>query len=390
MDESCASFRSSTFTAPTARVIAFYLPQFHPIPENDRFWGAGFTEWTNVAKAKPLFRGHVQPRLPRELGFYDLRLPIIREQQAELALSNGIEGFCYWHYWLGGGRRVLERPFQEVLESGTPKMPFSLAWANHSWTGVWSGSPNKILLEQTYPGQQDEVDHFNWAIRAFEDQRYQRVEGKPIFFVFAPHELPNATAFIEHWRELAIKSGLPGIFFVGFADRRDEAGRYTTKALQSFDAVVPHPPHDYIRDRNRSVTGKLSKLILSRDFRKIIPHEFFGRSRRPMRYRYSQAVRTAFHDLPQGDRFLPCIMPGWDNTPRSGVDGVVFENATPDLFAEYLEKAIRIVNANPPDRRIVFVKAWNEWAEGNILEPDNSNGIAYLEVIRRVVRSGCP
>ena len=163
-----------------ARLIAFYLPQFHPIPENDEWWGKGFTEWTNVAKARPLFRGHHQPLVPADLGFYDLRVPETREAQASLAREYGIEAFCYYHYWFAG-KRILERPFDEVLASGQPDFPFCLCWANQSWTGVWHGAPNKVLIEQTYPGQDDHRRHFEYLLPAFADRRYLRVEGKPVF-----------------------------------------------------------------------------------------------------------------------------------------------------------------------------------------------------------------
>ena len=203
-----------------ARVIAFYLPQFHPIPENDKWWGKGFTEWTNVAKAKPLFRGHDQPRIPADLGFYDLRMPEVREMQAELACEAGIEGFCYWHYWFGNGRMLLERPFREVLDSGKPKFPFCLGWANHSWsTKTWIDKKgavgNAVIAEQTYPGVDDYRMHFDYLLPAFKDRRYIKVDGKPIFVIFAPLDIPDVSSFISLWRRLAQEAGLNGIHFVG-------------------------------------------------------------------------------------------------------------------------------------------------------------------------------
>ena len=172
----------------TPRLIAYYLPQYHPIPENDGWWGRGFTEWTNVAKARPLFRGHYQPHIPADLGFYDLRLPEVRQAQAELARQAGIEGFCYWHYWFAG-KRLLERPFNEVLASGKPDFPFCLAWANATWTGIWYDAPDRILMEQTYPGQDDHKAHFNALLPAFLDERYIRGGWKanlPGFPAFRP------------------------------------------------------------------------------------------------------------------------------------------------------------------------------------------------------------
>ncbi|MFM7439390.1 MAG: glycoside hydrolase family 99-like domain-containing protein, partial [Snowella sp.] len=200
-----------------ARLIAFYLPQYHPIPENDEWWGKGFTEWTNVTKAKPLFKGHCQPNLPADLGFYDLRIPEVREAQAQLAKDHGIAGFCYWHYWFGKGKRLLDRPFSEVLKSGKPEFPFCLAWANHSWSGIWLGSPDKILIEQTYPGLEDYQDHFAAVVEAFADYRYLTVDGKPIFVIFEPYALPNPREFTQCWQQLSQQAGFPGIYFVGLS-----------------------------------------------------------------------------------------------------------------------------------------------------------------------------
>lgn len=194
---------------PIARIIAFYLPQCHPIPENDAWWGPGFTEWTNVAKARPLYPGHVQPQLPADLGFYDLRVAEVRAQQAQMAADCGVEGFCYWHYWFGGGKRILERPFHEVLSTNQPDLPFCLGWANQSWTGIWHGNPKSVLVEQTYPGPADEAAHFAWALPAFRDARHIRVDGKPMFVVFDPYDMPSTISFIEHWRRLLPRLACP-------------------------------------------------------------------------------------------------------------------------------------------------------------------------------------
>ncbi|MBR1455274.1 MAG: glycoside hydrolase family 99-like domain-containing protein, partial [Lachnospiraceae bacterium] len=193
-----------------ARVIAFYLPQFHPTPENDKFWGKGFTEWTNVAKAKPLFKGHHQPHIPADLGFYDLRMPEVRDAQAKLARDAGIEGFCYWHYWFGNGKQFLQKIFDEVVESGKPDFPFCVGWANHSWNNKnWVNTPtfskDYYIAEQTYPGAEDNEKHFYSLLKAFKDPRYIKVDGKLLFYIFAPLKFPNVSAFISQWNELAKK-----------------------------------------------------------------------------------------------------------------------------------------------------------------------------------------
>jgi hypothetical protein len=370
---------------PRARVIAFYLPQFHPIPENDEWWGAGFTEWTNVAKAKPLYRGHVQPRLPADLGFYDLRVPEVRELQAILARKAGVESFCYWHYWFGNGRRILERPFAEVLANRTPDFPFCLAWANQSWTGIWHGLSNTTLIHQTYPGKADEEAHFRWAQQAFEDSRYSCVDGKPIFVVFSPSDMPSTEAFIDHWRELAHKAGYPGLYFVGVWDGYEAPGeRYHAPQLQPFDAVTLLGPHDHIAKTGggggSTAPSWLKRLVPAR-VKALRSANLNG----PKRVPFESVVAKAYHDMPAGERFLPSVLAGWDNTPRSARRGLVYEGFTPELFKAHLEKAIARVQDHPKGQRLVFLKAWNEWAEGNIVEPDAIFGHALMNSLREAV-----
>jgi hypothetical protein len=373
--------------SPAARLIAFYLPQFHPVPENDESWGRGFTEWTNVAKAKPLFPGHRQPRLPADLGFYDLRVPEVREAQAQMARNAGVEAFCYWHYWFGHGRRILDRPFEEVRDSGKPDFPFCLAWANQSWTGIWHGSPKSVLIKQEYPGRADEEAHFRWAQKAFEDPRYLKVEGKPMFVIFAPHDLPSTEGFISHWRELGAKAGYPGIYFVAITNRY-AAGvdRYRDQIFSPFDAVTPLVPQDYletvaIETRRFDVNRRLKELNFGRRLDKLKSE----RLKRPLRMNYADVVAHALEGMPPGDRYLPSVLPGWDNTPRSGHRGVVYEGETPEMFKIYLQKAVERVAGYSNQRRIIFLKAWNEWAEGNYVEPDSVSGHAYLDAISSVL-----
>ena len=371
---------------PAARLIAFYLPQFFPIPENDEWWGPGFTEWTNVAKAKPLFPGHWQPHLPADLGFYDLRVPETRARQASLAREAGVEGFAYWHYWFGNGRRILERPFNEVLISGEPDFPFCLAWANQSWTGIWHGSPNTTLLEQLYPGPDDFRAHFEWCLGAFRDPRYMRVDGKPIFILFAPHDMPSTVDFIGQWRQLAEQAGLPGLYFVAISNAfAPNVNPYRHPIYEPFDAVTPLVPQDYIYGVGRARRHSLPRLAKELNFggrlNKLKPVRF----RRPTRIEYTDVVAHALDDMPPGRRYLPSVLPNWDNTPRSKHRGVVYENSSPALFGHYLEKALRHVATHPTSERIIFLKAWNEWAEGNYVEPDATFGHAYLEVLRQTL-----
>lgn len=346
-----------------ARLIAFYLPQYHPIPENDAWWGRGFTEWTNVTKARPLFKGHYQPRLPADLGFYDLRVPEARQAQAELARSAGIEGFCYYHYWFGG-KQLLERPFKEVVASGSPDFPFCLCWANQTWTGVWHGAPDRILIEQTYPGEQDNREHFLSLLDAFSDKRYMRVGGRPIFVIYRPTELPDSVAFLSQWRKFAIQNGLPGLHIIAHVTDGEPGFDYKARG---FDACVRVCAHRVFRDGR---LGRMRQRYLS----------LLGRPRNLKSYR--DALPFFLEGCSEAPDVYPCAIPNWDNSARSGILAYVLRDSTPDLFRTHLKETLALVESRPPDERLVFIKSWNEWAEGNYLEPDQKFGHEYLDVVR--------
>jgi len=380
--------------SPNARLIAFYLPQFHPIPENDEWWGKGFTEWTNVAKAKPLFKGHYQPRLPADLGFYDLRVPEVREAQAELARNAGIEGFCYYHYWFGGGKRLLERPFNEVVASGKPDFPFCLCWANQTWSGIWHGEPGRTLMEQTYPGPEDHREHFFSLLNAFLDKRYVRINGRPIFMIFRPAELPDVSAFIQQWQGLAVENGLPSLHFIAHMFSEDPAWDYKAAG---FDSCVVEGARRAFAIRARDLflgvgsNGSGHRRVATRDTTASRFREWLWRRSRATLGQFSN-VRLYSHAFPfmlQGcsDKpgVFPCVIPNWDNTPRSGTRGWVLHESTPELFGMHLREALTLVRSRAPDERLVFIKAWNEWAEGNYLEPDRKFGNDYLRVVREEV-----
>ena len=361
-----------------ARLIALYLPQFHPIPENDEWWGKGFTEWTNVAKATPLFRGHYQPHIPADLGFYDLRLPEARAAQAEMAREYGIEGFCWWHYWFGNGKRLLERPFNEVLRSGEPDFPFCLGWANASWTGIWYGAPDRILVEQKYPGRCDYEEHFWAVLEAFQDRRYITVGGKPLFVVFRPHELPEPRVFTDCWRELAHRAGLAGIHFAGVPS---EVWDRWVPEDYGFDASILNNLYPAFIEAQR-VPGDLANRLCRRTTGKDFRTWYRTILARPYVVSYARALELAVPSLSAVCTQYPGVMPNWDNTPRSGLDGTVFCGSTPELFQVHLRRVLDQVSDRELDDRLVFVKSWNEWAEGNYLEPDLRFGRAYLEVVR--------
>ena len=346
------------------RFIAFYLPQYHPIPENDMWWGKGFTEWTNVAKAKPLFRGHYQPRLPADLGYYDLRVPETRFEQAKMAQEHGIEAFCYYHYWFGG-KRILERPFDEVLESSEPNFPFCVCWANETWTGIWHGAQNRILMEQTYPEHDNEA-HFNHLLNAFSDDRHILVEGKPLFLIYQPLAIPNPKKFTDTWREMALKAGLKGLYLVGVHSPPD-----WIPANSGFDGCVnpKFPSRRRMHVPRREVLAWLANIYESK----------LGL---PTRYPYKDIINSLFDYVDLRHSKYPCVVPNWDNTARSGANGLVLEGSTPEAFGIQVKKALDLTKSQPSDKRLIFVKSWNEWAEGNYLEPDKKYGKAYLEIIK--------
>ncbi len=339
---------------PRARALALYLPQFYPTPENNDWWGAGFTEWTNVVRAKPLFEGHYSPRLPSSLGFYDLRLDEVRDRQAQLARAHGIEAFCYWHYWFHG-RRLLSRPFDEVLTSGSPDFPFCLAWANQTWSRRWhgSGDTDEVLIEQTY-SVEDDLEHARYLVRAFADPRYVTVDGRPLFVIYAPFDLPDPRRTTDTIRRLSIAEGLPEPYLVGLNLLKPDAD---TRPL-GFDRTVNYQPIF------TAVPGAWDKGL------KI--------------YDYTIAVRNMLAQ-PRDYPYHPAIIVSWDNTPRRGDEGIVLINSTPDTFEQQLRNVVTSVADEPPEYRLVFLNAWNEWAEGNYLEPDERFGLDWLRAVRRAV-----
>jgi hypothetical protein len=349
------------------RALAFYLPQYHPIPENDEWWGPGFTEWTNVASARPLFPGHRQPRIPGALGFYDLRVPETRAAQAELAASAGIAAFCYWHYWFGG-RRILDNVFEAVLRSRHPAFPFALAWANQSWTGIWHGAESRILIEQTYPGDEDHRRHFEYLATAFSDDRYFKVDGKPLFYIYEPRALPRIADVAALWRRLAAQAGFDGLYLVGEA-KGGNAVPDGAAARMGLDAIVPvrlppqaRHPREWLRQRSRGARLVSVRGPTVYDGEKLVDDLVAP-----------EAGRADIH---------PCVIPNWDNTPRSGRRGRVIEGTSPAFFARQLSTALAAIEHKPLETRLLFIKSWNEWAEGNYLEPDRDKGTALLDVLR--------
>lgn len=356
---------------PKARILAAYLPQFHPIPENDKWWGKGFTEWTNVGKAKPLFKGHYQPKVPADLGYYDLRLPEVRQAQADMAKEYGIEGFCYWHYWFGNGKRLLEMPFNEVLATGKPDFPFCLSWANHSWQDKQfsKDGTDKLLIEQLYPGDSDYTAHFNALLPAFKDKRYICVDEKPLFQVYLPLQIPDAENFIAIWQRLAVENGLKGIHFVGHTLHIEDKDKILQKG---FDAVNIVRLYHFF---------KPVYSLPERAFIKMM-RVWFGHGQI---FDYSKLWKYFTGKEDALENCYPSIIPNWDHSPRSGRKGHIFINATPEAFKKHVKSVLEIVKNKNPEHQIIFLKSWNEWAEGNYIEPDLKYGRGHLEALKAAI-----
>jgi lipopolysaccharide biosynthesis protein len=360
------------------RLLAFYLPQFHPIPENDRWWGAGFTEWTNVVKARPAFRGHHQPQLPTELGFYDLRVPEVREAQAELAREHGLSGFCYYHYWFNG-RRLLQRPFEEVLTSGRPDFPFCLCWANENWTRAWDGAAREVLMPQEY-SPEDDRRHFDHLAPAFRDPRYVRVDGKPLFLVYRTELLPDPARTAEIWREQARLSGIGELYL---ARVENFVAGIDPKTI-GFDAAVEFAPDWRALPAPILRRQRWTPLTWLQRHIRIAPKVYFEHRV----YRYETLVRRMLAKPSPSYKQLRCLTPGWDNSPRRAKGAFIFRGSSPRAYEHWLRELVRsTLDRFQGDERILFVNAWNEWAEGNHLEPDDRWGRAYLEATARALKA---
>lgn len=359
-----------------AKVIALYLPQYYAFKENDEWWGKGFTEWTNVGKAKPLFKGHLQPKVPADLGYYNLKMPEVREQQVQMAREAGVKAFCYWHYWFGNGTRLMWEVFDEVLKSSKPDFPFCLAWANHSWYAKnWNTDgtigKDKLLIEQKYLGLKDYRMHYDYVVQAFKDVRYEKVEGKPIFHVFNPRDLPDE--FIKLWNQWAREDGFKdGIYFTCRVDT-DHAGKCDKQYWlgKGYSAILPDRLRDCLKKNERSyyynrimeiVKGWMGLPVLYFNYSKI----------------YKCFLDT---DYDLANDIIPTILPNYDHSPRSKKNGVIFDKATPKNFSKHLKDISELLERK--ENKIVFLRSWNEWGEGNYVEPDLDFKDGYLKELAK-------
>ncbi|MDW8347986.1 MAG: glycoside hydrolase family 99-like domain-containing protein [Bacteroidia bacterium] len=373
------------------RAIAFYLPQFHPIPENDTWWGKGFTEWRNVVKARPLFKTHYQPHIPKDLGFYDLRLEESRLSQETLAKQYGIYGFCYYHYWFNG-KRLLYEPLQRKLKNQKEDMPFMICWANENWTRRWDGLEQEILIKQVY-SENDDREHIRFLCKHyFSDERYIKIYGKPFIAIYRPSLLPNISNTIQLWRKEAIKCGI-GDIYVGLVNsfgHNYSARDYGADASIQFAPHLQHPKRYFNNVFSKFLfqiyNGKESLCIKTLQF--ILSHfKFYYKNPYIQNriYDYHELVMSQINK-PIEIQTFPCIFPMWDNTARKkGKNALIYINSTPKKYAEWLENIANKFIPWSDEENFIFINAWNEWAEGNHLEPCEKWDKAYLEATYQVL-----
>jgi lipopolysaccharide biosynthesis protein len=351
------------------KVIAINLPQFHPNADNDEWWGKGFTEWTNVVKAKPLFKGHYQPQLPTDLGFYDMRLPETHDEQAKLAKEYNIDGFCYYHYWFSG-KRLLNEPIDEILRNKSPDFPFCYFWANETWSRRWMGEEKEVLIKQEY-SEEDDRNHANWCVQSFKDERYIKINGRPIFLIYKPFDLPNPQKTIKIFEQVCKENGISKPFFVASNSHDLEKNPYEL----GFDQALHFQPRMQVLSEFMKEEATVKKLIRN------TLNGIFNAKLRVYNYKY---YKDRIKNLVMKYPGFPCVLVGFDNTARRGKNAIILKDQSVELFEESLKVAYDDAMKLKPDEQIVFINAWNEWAEGNHLEPCRQFGRQYLEAVKRV------
>ena len=351
------------------RIIAIHLPQFYPFKENDEWWGKGFTEWRNVTKAKPRFLGHYQPHLPADLGFYDLRLKECRQAQIDLAKQYGIYGFCYYHYWFNG-KLIMEKPVEAMLNNKDEDFPFMFCWANENWSRNWEGGFNKILIEQKY-SDEDDLKHFYYLLPFFQDDRYIRVDGKPVFCIYKTSLFPNIERTISLWQNEAQKYDFQ-LYICRFESGGFWGKKYMTPSINAAIEFQPHNMGEYAHYKN--LLYKTYKLLFHKEkFNQIISYPGY------IKYQCKQPMFKEY-------KRFPCIFPSWDNSPRrNNRPFLAFTNANPKSFELWFDHVYNTFQPFSNEENFIFINAWNEWAEGNHLEPDLKYGRGFLEAIQKVI-----
>lgn len=362
------------FTMSKVRPIAIYLPQFHPIPENDEWWGKGFTEWTNVVKSRPRFDDHYQPHLPADFGFYDLRVHQVQIEQAELARQSGIYGFCYYHYWFNG-KKLLETPVEQILAAGTPDFPYMLCWANENWTRRWDGAENELLIGQNF-SEEDDLAHISYLERFFRDPRYIRVDGKPVFAIYRPALMPDIRATLDLWRKICRQNGVGEIYFLYMQSH----GEKRPPEEMGFDASVEFQPNFADFPKQHKLHGRGIRNAISKWKKKRIPPE-----ERDGIFLYDDIVKKFLSEDAVAYKRYPCIFPGWDNSARRKSGATIVHGSTPEKYRRWLHATVERFKPYAKDENFIFINAWNEWAEGNHLEPCVKWGSQYLDATKMVL-----
>lgn len=361
------------------KVIAFYLPQFHAIPENDAWWGEGFTEWVNVKKAKPLFEGHEQPRIPYENNYYNLLEPDVMRWQITLAKEYGVYGFCFYHYWFDG-HKLLEKPVESFLKDTTMELPFCLCWANEHWTNAWVSKENKVLIEQRYGEKEQWREHFEYLLPFFNDERYIKEDGKPVFVVYRPEIIDCLNEMLDYWQDLAKENGLQGIKFVYqhpsfyvLPNKDDSRFENYIEYQPTFArTMIQSDKHRFLKKIKRKVALVLEKYCKI-DLRFVADNKL-------KHIDYDETWEYILRHQPD-EKAFPGAFVDWDNTPRRGEKGIVYDGVSEEKFRRYMSAQIK--NARSKYKKdYIFLFAWNEWAEGGYMEPDESRGYGMLEALK--------
>jgi len=366
-----------------AKIIAFFLPQFHTFPENDKWWGKGFTEWSNTKKAKPLFEGHYQPKVPLNENYYNLLDDNVKKEQVKLAKEYGIYGFCYYHYWFKDGKKLMEKPIEQMLRNPEIDMPFCLSWANEPWSRRWDGSENEIIMPQDYGEKEEWKQHFLYLCEFFKDSRYIKINESPIFIIYKPEQIPNLNDMLDYWNELAVESGIPKIVFAfqhpQFYYLKDMDYSRFSYGIEFQPAFSNMDTEYYTKDKKERIKYLCSNPSLI--IRKI-KNKYKGN--KPNIYSYDATWKRNLRTKPKNEKMIPCAFVEWDNTARRGKDGICYKGSSPEKFEKYMKQLLK-KEKELYKKDIIFINAWNEWAEGAYLEPDEKHRYEYLQALKNAI-----
>lgn len=357
--------------------IALYLPQYHMIQENDQWWGEGFTEWTNVKKAVPLFKDHYQPHVPLDQKYYDLSSNEVLIQQADLAKKYGVYGFCFYHYWFNG-KLLLEKPLHNLLQSKEPDFPFCLSWANENWTRAWDGQEKQVLMQQSY-ALADDLKHIEYLIPFFKDKRYIKIDGKPVFLMYRSELHPNINAATDLWRKEVKKAGFPDLYLI----RMENFKRNINPRDHGFDAGMEFAPDYKLRGKKINKRNMLSYLFNKSIHKMGIKKSAYFENGI---FSYPAVAKAMSAKNHPGYSYFRCIAPSWDNSARRKKNATIFIDSSPELFEEWAKKMNEYTAEHlPENERFLFINAWNEWGEGCHLEPDEKCGDSYLKALKKAL-----